>query len=216
MEKGIFKERFEYIIGFLALVISLSNFKEELKGVIIGMPYFSFSLWYYFLVIILTSIFCLHLYFIPQFIQKETKFWLTTKKLVSGLSYAIFFLIIISPFVMAGLYLVAKIPFGSKGFTVVALIILIFTLSLAFGYAINLVMINNMYRYSNNLIAKSLNLDEDNDGTISIVERIDETIAHLKEKIKRNKNNKSVQIAAERIIRKLIAAKAHRNSAKQE
>lgn len=109
MDKSILKERFEYIIGFLALVISLNGFKDELKAVTVNVVLFQFTLANYFFILILSLIAILHLYFMPFFIRSEKRLFVLLRK---GFVYAVnfcLFLVVISPLVLLLMYGIAKL-----------------------------------------------------------------------------------------------------------
>jgi hypothetical protein len=116
MDKSIFKERFEYIIGFLALTVSLSNFKDELKSITISTPLLTFNLAQYFLTVILASLVALHFYFIPQFVSSKKKVIIKFNNFLTYVCFAILFFIILTPFFIGIVYLLNLIHFPKVQF----------------------------------------------------------------------------------------------------
>ena len=60
------KNRYEFILGFVGLTISLSAFKDELSKIIVDIGFIQFSLSKYFFVILIGLVFCLYLYVIEK------------------------------------------------------------------------------------------------------------------------------------------------------
>lgn len=104
--KEVFKQRFEYIIGVLALMISLSNFKDELKVIIINLGFLKFNLAEYFLYLILAAIVSLHFYFIPEFFPIDKSFYMKFKKGLHIISFTILFFCLMTPFALGLGYLI--------------------------------------------------------------------------------------------------------------
>lgn len=109
---NVFKERFEYIIGFVALTISIGEFKDELANITITVPHLSFNLSQYFIAIILAALVALHFYFLPLFIRGEGKTRSKLKNLFTAISHAILLFIVLSPFLIGAAWLatIIKLP----------------------------------------------------------------------------------------------------------
>jgi uncharacterized membrane protein len=96
MEK--LKERWEFIIGYVALIVSLSAFKDELAKIGLNIGFSSFNAAQFLFILILGFFITLHLYLIP-FLFSSTKY--ADKRIFSlleSLSYFIFVLLCVSPF----------------------------------------------------------------------------------------------------------------------
>lgn len=99
------KDRWQFIIGFVAIIISLSAFKDELNKIVIDYHFISFSLSQYLFIIILSFISVMHLYVIP-YIFSTTKYSnLIFFKHIESLSYTLFLIIILSPSILLIIYL---------------------------------------------------------------------------------------------------------------
>jgi hypothetical protein len=99
------KDRWQFIIGFVAIIISLSAFKEELNKIVINYQFISFSLSQYLFILILSFISVMHLYVIP-YIFSTTKYSnLKFFKYIESLSYTLFLIIILSPSLLLIVYL---------------------------------------------------------------------------------------------------------------
>lgn len=92
------KEYFEYIIGFLALVLTLSNFKSELEAVKIDAGWLKFSLSAYLMWLVVYVVAVLHLFFIPFFIRSE-KFG-KVKSGILATVYSLLFIATVSPLII--------------------------------------------------------------------------------------------------------------------
>ena len=91
------KVRYEFILGFVGLAISLSAFKDKLSNIIIDLGFIQFSLSTYFFAIIIGLVICLYLYTIERAVR-NTKFG--NYKIfdhIIKVAYAIFILLIASP-----------------------------------------------------------------------------------------------------------------------
>ncbi len=100
------KDRWQFIIGFAAIIISLSAFKDELKGIIIDYNYISFSLSQYLFVITVSFLVVIHLYVIP-YIFSNTSY--SSNKIflfIEKLSYFLFIFIILTPTLLLLIYIV--------------------------------------------------------------------------------------------------------------
>lgn len=69
MVSQIIKGKYEPILGFVTLVISLSAFKDELSKVTVNLEFTSFTLANYFLWIVYAFSFCLYLYIIEHMVR---------------------------------------------------------------------------------------------------------------------------------------------------
>ncbi|MGQ1909154.1 hypothetical protein ACT3CE_05145 [Marinifilum sp. RC60d5] len=99
------KDRWQLIIGFAAIIISLSAFKDELNKIIVDFQFISFSLSQYLFILIISFISVIHLYVIP-FIFSTTKYSnLKVFKHIESLSYILFLVIILSPSLLLIIYL---------------------------------------------------------------------------------------------------------------
>jgi len=99
------KDRWQFIIGFAAIVISLGAFKEELTNIKVDYHFISFSLFQYLFVLTISFISVIHLYVIP-YIFSSTKY--SNLKLfnhIESLSYFLFLIIILSPSILLIVYL---------------------------------------------------------------------------------------------------------------
>ncbi|MDP3444520.1 MAG: hypothetical protein Q8T08_16805, partial [Ignavibacteria bacterium] len=100
IDMKLLKDRYEFIIGFVAVIISLSAFKEELSLIRIDLGLFQFSLANYFFYLILGFVITLHIYIIP-YILSFTNY--SSSKLFSHIelfSYILFTLLAISTTIM--------------------------------------------------------------------------------------------------------------------
>ncbi|MFN4313919.1 MAG: hypothetical protein ACK4E0_06490 [Chitinophagaceae bacterium] len=100
------KEYFEYIIGFLALVLTLSNFKAELEKIIIDAGWLEFTLSEYLMWLVVYVVAVLHLFFIPFFIRSER--YTKLKSGILAIVYSLLFIATVSPLIV-GLSIVARI-----------------------------------------------------------------------------------------------------------
>lgn len=99
------KDRWQFIIGFAAIIISLSAFKDELNKIIVEFHFISFSLSQYLFILIISFISVIHLYVIP-YIFSTTKYSnLKTFKSIESLSYILFLVIALSPSLLLIIYL---------------------------------------------------------------------------------------------------------------
>lgn len=103
------KDRWQFIIGFAAIIISLSAFKDELKKIVVDFHYVSFTLSQYLFILIVSFISVIHLYVIP-YIFSTTKYSnLRIFKHIESLSYVLFIVIILSPSLLLTIYLLQLI-----------------------------------------------------------------------------------------------------------
>ena len=67
------RERYEFILGFVAIMISLSAFKDELALIQVNVGFAKFTLSHYFLVVIIGFLLCLYLHVIER-VFRDTRF----------------------------------------------------------------------------------------------------------------------------------------------
>jgi HEPN domain-containing protein len=148
------KERWEFIVGYVALIVSLSAFKDELTLINLNLGFLTFTAAQYLFALILSFLFSLHLYLIPFLLSATRYANVKILTYVESLSYFVFVLLTTSPFFVflaVGInYLInifRTIPVGSKDYINSAVTALI---GLIFGIISN--VIANKYRkqkYSN-------------------------------------------------------------------
>lgn len=92
-----FKGKYEIILGFVTLVVSLSAFKDELSKINIDLGFTSISFAQYFLYCVIGFSLCLYFY-VVEFTARETKIghWKFFDYLIL-LAYIIFVFILLSP-----------------------------------------------------------------------------------------------------------------------
>lgn len=94
------KTRYEFIIGYVAIIISLSAFKEELGSFNLDLGYIEFSASNYLFSLILGSLLGLHIYIVP-FLFSSTKYAnLRIFSLLENISYTFFIFLALSPFLV--------------------------------------------------------------------------------------------------------------------
>jgi len=103
------KDRWQFILGFAAIIISLSAFKNELNKIVVDFHFVSFTLSQYLFILIVSFISVIHLYVIP-YIFSTTKYSnLRIFKHIESLSYVLFIVIILSPSLLLTIYLLQLI-----------------------------------------------------------------------------------------------------------
>jgi len=107
MEK--IKAKYEVILGFVALIISLSAFKDELAKVSIPLIHTTISLADYYLSIVYCLSICLYLYIIEN-IAKDTKIgsW-KIFDIILKIAYFLFVFTLITPILLALNFIIYKI-----------------------------------------------------------------------------------------------------------
>lgn len=115
------KERWEFIVGYVALIVSISAFKDELSQINLNMGFASATAAQFLFVLILGFIATMHLFLIP-FLLSSTRY--ANIKLVTWLesfSYFVFALLTVSPiFVLLSIVFnsllntLRSIPIGTK------------------------------------------------------------------------------------------------------
>jgi len=98
MEK--YKGKYEIILGFITLVVSLSAFKDELAAISLDLGYTSLTLSQYFLYSVYGFSICLYFYII-EYAVRETRIghWKIFDYIIA-IAYIIFILVLIFPFVI--------------------------------------------------------------------------------------------------------------------
>lgn len=117
---GKLKERLEIIIGYVALIVSLSAFKNELASFNINVGFFSFNVAQYLFTLILAFLFSLHFYLIPFMLSATRYANLKILSFIESLSYFIVVFLTLSPFfvlilvcINLSLSMLRSIPKGS-------------------------------------------------------------------------------------------------------
>lgn len=98
------KDRYEFIIGFAAIVISLSAFKDELKGISLDYHWVSFNLSEYLFILIFSFILIIHLYAIPYIFNSTRYANYKIFKYIEYFGYFLFLLLILSPTLLSILF----------------------------------------------------------------------------------------------------------------
>lgn len=99
------KDRWQFIIGFAAIIISLSAFKDELNKIVVDFHFVSFTLSQYLFILIVSFISVIHLYVIPYIFSTTQYSNLRIFKHIESLSYVLFLVIILSPSILLITYL---------------------------------------------------------------------------------------------------------------
>src|SRR5680860_98873 len=100
------KDRWQFIIGFAAIIISLSAFKDELKSINLDYNFISFSLSQYLFILIISIISVIHLYALPYIFSSSKYSNFKIFKYIESLSYVLFLIIILSPSLLFVIYLI--------------------------------------------------------------------------------------------------------------
>lgn len=100
------KERYEFIVGYVALIIALSSFKEELKKIIIDIGLVKFDLSQYLFIVICGFFICILFYIIP-YIFSSTNFshW-RIFRIIEYISYFMFIIIALSPLLIFSIWII--------------------------------------------------------------------------------------------------------------
>ena len=94
------KDRYQFIIGFAAIIILLSAFKDELKEITLDFVFIKFTASEYLFTLIISFVVIVHLYIIP-YIFSTTKYSnLRIFNRLESLSYGLFLIIILSPTIL--------------------------------------------------------------------------------------------------------------------
>ena len=99
------KDRWQFIIGFAAIIISLSAFKDELNKIVVDFHFVSFTLSQYLFILIVSFISVIHLYVIPYIFSTTQYSNLRIFKHIESLSYVLFLVIILSTSILLITYL---------------------------------------------------------------------------------------------------------------
>ena len=94
------KERWEFIVGYVALIVSLSAFKDELTRINLNLGFLTTTAAKFLFALILGFIFTLHLYLIPFLLSSTRYANIRLLKLLESLSYFIFVFLTVSPIFM--------------------------------------------------------------------------------------------------------------------
>ncbi len=103
------KDRWQFIIGFAAIIISLSAFKDELEEIVIDYKYITFSLSQYLFVLTISFIVVIHLYVIPYIFNNTSYSNIKIFHFIEKLSYFLFIFIILTPTLLLLIYVVQLI-----------------------------------------------------------------------------------------------------------
>lgn len=98
------KEKYEFVIGFVALIVSLSAFKDELKSIVINLSFHSFNLKDLFFWLIIGYLCVLQLYVIPYIFSRRypnSKFLI----FIGEASYFTFVVLSLSPLILGAIYI---------------------------------------------------------------------------------------------------------------
>jgi len=101
------KEKYELFIALVAVIISISAFKEELNKISLDLGFVSFSLSDYFLVLILIFVFGLHLYFLPILVGNTKYSNLKILKYFEIGAYSILILALVSPSILLIIWIIS-------------------------------------------------------------------------------------------------------------
>lgn len=99
------KDRWQFIIGFAAIIISLSAFKDELNAITIDYHFVSFTLSQYLFILMVSFISVIHLYAVPYVFSSSKYSNFKIFKYIESLSYILFLIIILSPSLLFIIYL---------------------------------------------------------------------------------------------------------------
>lgn len=102
------KERYDIIIGYVAIIISLSSFQEELAQININFGFFELNLASYFFYVTLAFLLCLNLYLVPYFLNGTKYADLKILNWIESFSYFAFALFVFLPFFFLIIYPITK------------------------------------------------------------------------------------------------------------
>jgi hypothetical protein len=94
------KDKLELIIGYAAVIISMSAYKEELSKITIDLSFFQFTLSQYLFVLIIGFVATLHFYSVPYFFSVTKYFNLKIFKYIESITYTFFGFVLLSPFLL--------------------------------------------------------------------------------------------------------------------
>jgi HEPN domain-containing protein len=148
------KGKYEVILGFVTLVISLSAFKDELSNVILNLGYFNLSLSNFLLYVVYGFSICLYLYIIEKFLR-DTKIgsWKIFDYILK-FAYFLFIFILLSPLLiilnLISLQIYLSVSLNLEALNRVLFIIMVITSILAFiSSAITSQLFFNLLRRKN-------------------------------------------------------------------
>lgn len=130
------KGKYEVILGFVTLVISLSAFKDELSNVILNLGFFNLSLSNFLLYVVYGFSICLYLYIIEKFLR-DTKIgsWKIFDYILK-FAYFLFIFILLSPLLiilnLISLQIYLSVSLNLEALNRVLFIIMVITSILAF------------------------------------------------------------------------------------
>jgi len=91
------KDRLDVIIGYSAVIISLSAFKSELNAIQVDLSFSQFTLADYLLWLIVGFVAVLHIYALSYFLSTTKFFYLSIFKYIEVITYSLFGFILLSP-----------------------------------------------------------------------------------------------------------------------
>jgi hypothetical protein len=94
------RERWEFIIGYVALIVSLSAFKEELTHINLNLGFITTTAAQFLFILIIGFFITLHLYLIPFLLSSTRYANIRILRYLESLSYFIFVLLAVSPIFM--------------------------------------------------------------------------------------------------------------------
>jgi hypothetical protein len=103
------RNKYEIILGFITLIISLSTFKEELKLVIIDLGFVKINLAYYLLLIIIGFSFSLYLYVLEKVLEPTKIGSWKIFDYILKFAYYLFVFILLSPIVILVYIILSKV-----------------------------------------------------------------------------------------------------------
>jgi len=131
------KENYQFVIGFVAIIISLSAFKDELKAIKINLSFISFDASDLFFWLIIGYLIVLQIYIVPFIFSwkfPESKFL----KFLGDTSYTIFIVLSLSPIIIGVVYLfdllISLIPPISDNIKEVASIVITLIIGVVSGW----------------------------------------------------------------------------------
>ena len=127
------KDKYEILIGFIAIIISLSVFKDELKLIVIDLGFINFDLSQYLFIILICILFSIYLYTIERVLSKTKLGNWKGFNAVIIIAYTIFILILFSPFIIAVFYFIYLFISSILKFKAITITVLSSIISLVFS-----------------------------------------------------------------------------------
>lgn len=127
------RTRYEFILGFVAVIISLSAFKDELENIILTIGILKFSLAQYLFILILGFLFCLYLYAIEKIFGNTRVGNSKIFNHIVNSAYILFTLLILSPLFLTLIWIIYKIVLTFLNLDENAKEILVITLGVVIG-----------------------------------------------------------------------------------